>query len=59
MMKRSILLVALALMVVSQVAANEYMYTPFVREGVKWVYFMSMRMVSILLTPYWEKAKYI
>ena len=39
MMKRSILLVALALMAVSQVAANEYMYTPFVREGVKWVYY--------------------
>ena len=38
-MKRSILLVALALMAVSQVAANEYMYTPFVREGVKWVYY--------------------
>ena len=39
MMKRSILLVVLALMAVSQVAANEYMYTPFVREGVKWVYY--------------------
>ena len=38
-MKRSILVVALALMAVSQVAANEYTYTPFVREGVKWVYF--------------------
>ena len=30
MIKRSILLVALALMAVSQVAANEYVYTPFV-----------------------------
>ena len=39
MMKRSIMLVALAVMAVSQVAANEYMYTPFVREGVKWVYY--------------------
>ena len=39
MTKRSILLVALALLAVSQVAANEYMYTPFVREGVKWVYY--------------------
>lgn len=38
-MKRSILLVALALLAVSQVAANEYMYTPFVREGVKWIYY--------------------
>ena len=38
-MKRSILFVALALMAVSQVVANEYMYTPFVREGVKWVYY--------------------
>ncbi len=39
MMKRSFLLVAFALMATSQVVANEYMYTPFVREGVKWVYY--------------------
>ena len=38
-MKRSFLLLAFALMATSQVVANEYMYTPFVREGVKWVYY--------------------
>ena len=38
-MKRNILSIILALLAWSQVAANEYVYTPFVREGVKWVYY--------------------
>ena len=39
MMKRNILSIILVLMAVSQAQASEYVYTPFVREGVKWVYY--------------------
>ncbi len=37
-MKKIILLALLALLGMSQAAAQEYEYVPFVREGVKWVY---------------------
>ena len=37
-MKKTILLFMLALFATSQSMAMEYEYTPFVREGVKWVY---------------------
>jgi len=39
MMKRNILSIILALIAVAQAQASEYVYTPFVREGVKWVYY--------------------
>ena len=37
-MKKTILMVLFALLGMSQVAAQEYEYVPFLREGVKWVY---------------------
>lgn len=38
-MRRALLLTLLALLGLSQTAAQEYEYVPFVREGVKWVYY--------------------
>ena len=38
-MKKNILLTVILLMTVLQSLSKEYEYTPFVREGVKWVYF--------------------
>ena len=38
-MRKSLLLTLLALLGMTQMAAQEYEYVPFVREGVKWVYF--------------------
>ena len=38
-MKTKLLLLILALLGMSQAVAQEYEYVPFVREGVKWVYF--------------------
>ena len=38
-MKTKLLLALLALLGMSQVVAQEYEYVPFVREGVKWVYY--------------------
>ena len=38
-MKRLLIISILALLGMSQVVAQEYEYVPFVREGVKWVYF--------------------
>jgi len=38
-MKKTIFIILLTLFGLSQVAAQEYEYVPFVREGVKWVYF--------------------
>ena len=40
-MKKTILFAILALLGMSQMVAQEYEYVPFVREGVKWVYFYS------------------
>ncbi len=37
-MKKTILLSILALLGITQAAAQDYEYVPFVREGVKWVY---------------------
>jgi uncharacterized protein YkvS len=37
-MKNKILIILLALLGATQMAAQEYEYVPFVREGVKWVY---------------------
>ena len=37
-MKKTILMIMLALLGMSQLGAQEYEYVPFVREGVKWVY---------------------
>ena len=37
-MKKTLLFTLLALLGMSQAAAQEYEYVPFVREGVKWVY---------------------
>ena len=38
-MKKTILMIMLALLGMSQLGAQEYEYVPFVREGVKWVCF--------------------
>ena len=38
-MKKTLLLSILALLGMSQVAAQEYEYVPLVREGVKWIYY--------------------
>ena len=38
-MKKVLLFIMLALLGMIQVAAQEYEYVPFVREGVKWVYY--------------------
>ena len=38
-MKKTLLLTLLALLGMTQAEAQEYEYVPFVREGVKWVYF--------------------
>lgn len=38
-MKQTFLFTLLALLGMSQAAAQEYEYVPFVREGVKWVYY--------------------
>ena len=38
-MKKTLLLTLLALLGMTQAVAQEYEYVPFVREGVKWVYF--------------------
>ena len=38
-MKKTILITLLALLGMSQAVAQEYEYVPFVREGVKWVYY--------------------
>ena len=37
-MKKTIILMLIALLSISQLMAQEYEYVPFVREGVKWVY---------------------
>jgi len=37
-MKKTILFTILTLLGITQIAAQEYEYVPFVREGVKWVY---------------------
>ena len=37
-MKKTFVLVLLALLGMTQLAAQDYEYVPFVREGVKWVY---------------------
>ena len=37
-MKKTLLITMLALLGMSQMLAQEYEYVPFVREGVKWVY---------------------
>ena len=39
LMKKTILITLLALLGMIQAVAQEYEYVPFVREGVKWVYF--------------------
>lgn len=38
-MKKALLLLTLAMLGLTQAVAQEYEYVPFVREGVKWVYF--------------------
>ena len=38
MMKKTLLFILLTLLGATQMAAQEYEYVPFVREGVKWVY---------------------
>jgi len=39
LMKKTLLISILALLGMTQAAAQEYEYVPFVREGVKWVYY--------------------
>ena len=39
-MKKTLLISFLALLGITQAAAQEYEYIPFVREGVKWVYYI-------------------
>ncbi len=46
-MKKTILILTLAVLGLSQAVAHEYEYVPFVREGVKWTY-------SICDYHYWE-----
>ena len=43
LMKKTLLISILILLGMSQAAAQEYEYVPFVREGVKWVYFYNNR----------------
>ena len=38
-MKKTLLITMFALLGMTQAVAQEYEYVPFVREGVKWVYF--------------------
>ena len=45
-MKKTLLISILILLGMSQAAAQEYEYVPFVREGVKWVYYY--------FNPFWE-----
>ena len=40
-MKKTILITILALLGITQTVAQEYEYVPFVREGVKWVYYIN------------------
>ena len=40
LMKKTILITLLALLGIFQAVAQEYEYVPFVREGVKWVYYI-------------------
>ena len=40
-MKKTILITILALLGITQAVAQEYEYVPFVREGVKWVYYIN------------------
>ena len=40
-MKKTILITILALLGITQAMAQEYEYVPFVREGVKWVYYIN------------------
>ena len=39
-MKKTLLISFLALLGMTQAVAQEYEYVPFVREGVKWVYYI-------------------
>ncbi len=43
LMKKTLLISLLALLGMTQAVAQEYEYVPFVREGVKWVYFYNNR----------------
>ena len=45
-MKKTLLIAILALLSMYQAMAQEYEYVPFVREGVKWVYYYN--------NPFWE-----
>ena len=40
-MNKSLFLILLALLGMSQAVAQEYEYVPFVREGVKWAYYIT------------------
>ena len=40
-MKKTLLITILALLGITQAMAQEYEYVPFVREGVKWVYYIN------------------
>ena len=57
-MKKTILIVIIALLGIPQLAAQEYEYVPFVREGVKWVYYYDNPVSGInygdIFLPYGE-----
>ena len=58
-MKRIILISLLALLGMTQAAAQDYEYVPFVREGVKWVYFYNYDWGNIfILPPEFAKGKH-
>ena len=40
-MKKTFLIIAMALLGMTQAVAQEYEYVPFVREGVKWIYYIN------------------
>ena len=55
-MRKTFLISVLALLGMSQVAAQEYEYVPFVREGVKWVYFYDNS--DAIINPDYEPGKH-
>ena len=52
LMKKTILITILALLGITQAVAQEYEYVPFVREGVKWVYFYTNYDDTYPASPY-------
>ena len=50
-MKKTLLISILALLGMTQAVAQEYEYVPFVREGVKWVYYINNYHFDLTVNP--------